>query len=128
MDCNGLCTDDTRISIKVVCPGSYKNLPQKILIDNTKFKDICQKQQQNVKIAYNNDPLWFVVDNHGNMVEYPLFPVTGWLDKIPWDFEILKPFFEIYNITPTWVDCNFTWGLFDEETGHWTGAVGKVNS
>ena len=60
------------------------------------------------------------------MIEYPVYPVTGEYDKIPWDYEILSSFFENYHITPTWINCYYTWGVFDEETGHWTGAVGKV--
>ena len=56
-----------------------------------------------------------------------MYPVTGVSSHIPRDYEILLKFFENYNITPKWIDCNFTWGLFDEDTGHWTGAVGKVN-
>ena len=42
------------------------------------------------------------------------------------DYEILKSFFQNNYINPTWIDCNYTWGWFDNETGHWTGAVGKV--
>ena len=44
----------------------------------------------------------------------------------PYDWEIIKPFLDHYTLTPTWIDCNRIWGVFDEETGTWTGAVGKV--
>ena len=27
---------------------------------------------------------------------------------------------------PNWINCNYTWGWFDDETGQWTGAVGQV--
>ena len=68
------------------------------------------------------------------MVQYPVDPVAGVRSYnpatvrsyIPYDYEILSSFFENYHIIVTWIDCNFNFGLFDEETGHWTGAVGKV--
>ena len=60
------------------------------------------------------------------MVEFPVRPVKGWYSYIPWDWEIIKAFLDHYNLTPTWIDCNFIWGVFDEETGTWNGAVGKV--
>ena len=47
------------------------------------------------------------------------------LSRIPYDFEILEVFFENKNIN--WINCNYTWGWYDDETGRWTGAVGKVN-
>ena len=31
------------------------------------------------------------------------------------------------NIVINWINCNYTWGIFDYETGKWTGAVGQVN-
>ena len=46
------------------------------------------------------------------------------LSRIPYDFEILEVFFENKNIN--WINCNYQWGWYDEETGRWTGAVGKV--
>ena len=36
-------------------------------------------------------------------------------------------FFINNNIIINCIDCNFTWGWFDDETGKWNGAVGKVN-
>ena len=43
---------------------------------------------------------------------------------IPYDFEILEIFFE--NKIINWINCNYNWGWYDDETGRWTGAVGKV--
>ena len=44
--------------------------------------------------------------------------------NIPYDFEILEVFFE--NKIINWINCNYTWGWYDDETEKWTGAVGKV--
>ena len=125
LECSGKCQDDTN-NFKVVCPGSYNNLPHKIMQNNIKYKDICQEPSHNATIAYNYEPEYFEVDSDGDLVERPVEPITGEYDQIAFDYEILNPFFENYHITPTWIDCNYTWGWFDEETGHWTGAVGKV--
>ena len=46
---------------------------------------------------------------------------------IIWDYEILEIFFENNKIVPKWINCNYTWGTYDYETGKWTGAVGQVN-
>ena len=46
--------------------------------------------------------------------------------NIPYDFEILEVFFKSYVIEINWIDCNYTWGWYDDETDRWTGAVGKV--
>ena len=88
------------------------------------YKDMCVGPKNFARIAYNND-VWFDIW-YGEMWLYPVYPVVGEYPQVVYDWEILKPFFEEYHITPTWINCNYTWGIFDEETGHWTGAVGKV--
>ena len=40
--------------------------------------------------------------------------------------EKLGNFFKNYDIIPSWINCNYTWGYYDEDLGKWTGAVGKV--
>ena len=49
-----------------------------------------------------------------------------WRSQIPREWEIIKSFLEQYSLSPTWIDCKKVWGDLDEETGTWTGAVGKV--
>ena len=53
--------------------------------------------------------------------------MAGW-SNIPFDWEIIQPFLDHYSLTATWIDCNYTWGRLDEETGTWTGALGKVRN
>ena len=48
------------------------------------------------------------------------------VSRIPYDFEILEIFFKTNNIIVNWLDCNYTRGWYDDKTGRWTGAVGKV--
>ena len=93
------------------------------------YYDVC-KVADSVTIAYNNEPSGnFEVDPETHtMVEYTVMPVKGWYSDIPWDWEIIKLFLDHYSLSPTWIDCNYTWGWLDEETGSWTGAVGKVRN
>ena len=95
--------------------------------DNLQYKDLC-KEEHHVRIAYNNEVDWFEIDNITNsMVEYPHWKImVGDYGQLSDEYEILKTFFSKFNIKPTWINCNYTWGLFDDETGHWTGAVGQV--
>ena len=96
--------------------------------DDFQYKDLCIKEEHHVRIAYNNEGGWFEIDNITNtMVEYPHWMImVGDYGMLSDDYEILKSFFSKFNIKPTWINCNFTWGVFDDETGHWTGAVGQV--
>ena len=45
---------------------------------------------------------------------------------VSFDWEILQIFFDNNNIEPTWINCYFVWGWFNEDEGKWTGASGKV--
>ena len=82
-----------------------------------------------INVAYNYDSDFFEIVNN-SMVEYPPFiqsiNVKGLFSYILYDFEILEIFFKSYVIAVNWIDCNYTWGWYDDETGRWTGAVGKV--
>ena len=81
------------------------------------------KDSLSINIAYNNDFGWFEIVNN-SMVEYQANIIEGEYSFIPYDFEILEKFFKNKNIK--WINCNHTWGWYDDETGRWTGAVGKV--
>ena len=49
--------------------------------------------------------------------------------KVPsYDWEIINSFLNSSNAAPSWVNCNLTWGRFDENTTAWTGAVGQVRN
>ena len=98
--------------------------------DDLQYKDLC-KEEHHVRIAYNNESPFFVFDNITNtMVEFPKFDkYEGFISDYgqhSHEWEILKRFFSKFNIKPSWINCNYTWGWFDEEAGHWTGALGQV--
>ena len=92
------------------------------------FYDVC-KVADSVTIAHNNVVGKFEVDHEQQIiVEYPAIPVDGWYSSIPHHWEIIKTFLDRYSLTPTWVDNQGITGVLDEETGSWTGAVGKVGN
>ena len=97
---------------------------------NVRYQNLCVERFA-VNVAYNHERKYFEVENnsmvdlrekygysHGDRTFY---------NYIPDDDEILSMFFINNNIIINCIDCNFTWGWFDDETGKWTGAVGKVN-
>ena len=82
------------------------------------------KASISINVAYNNEPDIFEIVNN-SMVDYGHYG-HGDYSNIPYNFEILEIFFKSYVIAINWIDCNYTWGWYDVETGRWTGAVGKV--
>ena len=95
--------------------------------NNVRYQDLCIERFA-VNVAYNHDYTWFEVENN-SLVD--LREKYGYLhgDKVghySYDTEILSKFIYNHNIIINWIDCNFTWGWFDYETGKWTGAVGQV--
>ena len=97
--------------------------------DDLQYKDLC-KEEYEVRIAYNNEYTNFEIDNITNsMVEYPYWismVEASDYGQLSHEFELLTSFFSKFNIKPTQINCNYTWGWFDNATGRWTGAVGQV--
>ena len=60
------------------------------------------------------------------VVETNPVPIIGWDSYIPYNFEIIGEFLRQHNIIPNWIDSNSTFGWIDEESGKWTGEIGKV--
>ena len=86
------------------------------------------------RIAHNNEYDFFEIDEENGgaygMVEYPIYVAYGfgfsWGSNIAWEWEQLGTFLDQYKVVPTWIDCNYTWGWLEEETGLWTGLIGAV--
>ena len=127
----------------VMCPGQNERYHKLMIFHdgtvnrNLKYKDVCpvaelesEPEYHNINIAYNdNQGTFHIYNDTMTMNEYPV----SWAlenskdyNYIPYDWEILKLFFNHFNIIPSWINCNKTWGWIDEDTGKWTGAVGKV--
>ena len=123
--------EDSGTLFKVYCPGQYQNYPHKLTIYNNKgsvsskvrYQDICtDKFVANIAHVWSED----VINN--SLVEYPLSIIEGEHSYIPNHYEIIGSFLFNYNIIVNkWIDCNYTPGTFDYETGKGTGALGQVN-
>ena len=101
-------------------------LKNAIVNRNLGFDDVCK--EKHVFVAYNNELPTFGVSNiTGEMVETPVTPQISYL-TMAWEWEIQEKFFETNNIKPVWLNCNFTWGWYDNVTESWTGATGMVAS
>ena len=117
------------VQFVMTCPGmSHSSTFTLHMRDNGKvgdgkvWGDLCRERR--VNIAYNNDEDSFLLDdNTGEM----LVTATERLSFDPmYEREKLGSFFKNYEIIPSWINCNYTWGSYDEDLGKWTGAVGKV--
>ena len=128
---------ESRTLFKVYCPEQYNHFPMKLMMhnngsvsNNVRYQDLCVERFA-VNVAYNHDSELFEVENN-TMVDmrekygYTHGQLVGVTSFIAKDDEILSKFFSQYNLIINWINCNYTWGLFDYETGKWTGAVGKV--
>ena len=116
----------------LVCPGNAMSVSHEGLLllkratvnRNLSFGEVCN--EKHVDVAYNNDPPWFEVSNiTGAMVRYPVRPYVRY-HPIAHEWEIQETFFKSYNITPHWINCNYTWGTLNYTTGQWSGAVGLI--
>ena len=79
-------------------------------------------------MGFNNDHRVMKVENSVLMTipEQTFLFEQGQDTMMSEDWEVLSKFLAIYNIEPNWLDCNMTWGWYDEELGGWTGCMGKV--
>ena len=99
------------------------------------FKEICNGEKKKVNLGFNLDLDFMKVENN------KLMPVPqscgmsegdddscihGDASKMSQDWEVLSKFLSTHNLEPNWLDCNMTWGWYDEDLGEWTGCMGKV--
>ena len=117
----------------MVCPGYAMSVTHEglLLLKNTTvnrnlgFDDVCR--EKHVLVAYNNEPTVFEVSNiTGEMVKYPVAPYVSYHYSVAWEWEIQAAFFKYNNIEPNWINCNYSWGWFDNVTNQWSGAVGLI--
>ena len=91
------------------------------------YKEICSGEPKKVNLGFNNDYNILKVENNTLMPYPPLGTyLYGEMAALSYSWEVLLKFFSIHSIEPNWLNCDFTWGWFDEEQGGWTGCMGKV--
>ena len=116
----------------LVCPGNAMSVSyERLLLQksatvnlNVGFGEVCK--EKHVYVAYNNEPDVFEVSNiTGEMVRWPVLPILGYY-PIAWEWEMQAIFFKYNNITPHWINANYTWGTLNYTTSQWSGAVGLI--
>ena len=83
------------------------------------YKEICSGEPKKVNLGYNNEPAILEVKNN-TLVHIPRKPknyMYGVYSSLPYDWEVLSKFFSIHNIEPNWLDCNDTYGWYDDDLG-----------
>ena len=95
---------------------------------NKTFAELCSRPKIHVNIAYNNEKTLFELNETSQeIIKKPFWIIRYSRVQQVWDYEIMIPFLKIYNIVPHWINCNRTWGVKNQTTGRWTGAVGQVD-
>ena len=92
------------------------------------YKEICSGEKKKVNLGYWGDWGFFQVENN-SLVHIPRkleYNIYAKYNQMPYTWEVLSKFFLIYNIEANWLDCNFTYGHYDEDLGEWTGCMGQV--
>ena len=92
------------------------------------YQEICSGEKTKVNLGYNHWEEIFEVENN-TLVHTPrdlADNIHGLHSSLLYEWEVLSKFFAIYNIEPNWLDCNYTYGWYDDELGGWTGCMGKV--
>ena len=92
------------------------------------YKEICSGEPKKVNLGYFRNADHFKVEDN-SLVHIPRNPednIYGRYSSLSYNWEVLSKFFSMYNIEPNWLDCNYTYGWYDDELGEWTGCMGKV--
>ena len=89
------------------------------------YKEMCSGEKKKVNLGYNDD---YYVKNNSLKLEtrVPVKYIHGVYSTMTLNWEVLYKFFVIHNIEPNWLNCNYTYGHYDDDLGGWTGCVGKV--
>ena len=90
------------------------------------YKEICGGEKIRVYLGYNNDREILKVEDNKLLQDPPNREIKGVDNLISRNWEVFYNFFSVYNIEPIWLNCNYSWGWYDEEQGAWTGCMGKV--
>ena len=114
---------------KFQCSGNSSHFHTMLLTKDGKVNrgidEVCTDKF--VRVAFNQEFDSFEVNTETNaLIEYPMKVRSSFHGKHAWPWEILSSFFANNKLTPTFKDCNQTWGSLDEDTGLWNGAVAMV--
>ena len=92
------------------------------------YKEICSGEPKKVNLGFWGNWDGMKVENNTLCQEtrLPDEYINGIYVSMSLDWEVLSKFISKYNIDQNWLDCNETYGVYDEDLGGWTGCMGKV--
>ena len=124
---------------KMKCEVNSETTHEVLISKETSYKsynEICRGEPKEVNLGYNYEYMAgtrvLKVENNTLMHEpsktnlNTLHVKYGARSFFSENWEVLSKFISIHNIEPNWLDCNSTWGWYDEDLGGWTGCMGKV--
>ena len=115
---------------KMRCQVTSKTTHEVLISKEISYKsynEICIWEPKKVNLGFNTKAYFQVKNN--SLVHIPRSldnSIHGKHSNIIFDWELLSKFFSIHNIEPNWLDCEDSFGHYDDELGGWTGCVGKV--
>ena len=95
LECGGVCRASMGIIFKLLCPGDVPAKAHKLILNATTavgYEEYCH-EEHNIEVLYD---LWQfdydgfpLLDNVTNeLIEYPVEPIWGVYDHIPYQWEI----------------------------------------
>ena len=92
------------------------------------YKEICSGEKKKVNLGYYGNWNSFKVENNVmvHISRKGADNIHGTYSIFSQEWEVLGKFFSLHNIEPEWLNCNGSYGFYDEELGGFTGCVGKV--
>ena len=117
---------------KFVCPGNaMSTLHDRLLLlknatvkSNLGVEEVCHEKYVNIAFNNRNNDM-LVSTKSGEMIRQSLnIELRG--GNVAQEWEMQDMFFNNNNIKPRWSNCNSTWGILNETTGKWSGAVGVI--
>ena len=89
------------------------------------YKEICRGERKKVNLGYAVS--WLIKNKKLKRYTKSLsFYIYATYSYMTYYFEFLEKFFSIHNIEPNWLDCERSYGHYDDNLGGWTGCMGKV--
>ena len=96
LECQGVCRANMGIIFKLLCPGDVPSKAHKLILNSTTsvlYEHMCI-EKHHADVVYDlwkhDYEGWPLLDNNTNeLIEYPVEPIWGDYDQMPWNWEIM---------------------------------------
>ena len=100
--------------ITVTCHGLVRRaVLTNLSLSLGQVEDMCSMRNKEIRIAHNNVPPMFAVNNNE-------------VDSDTLEGAVLDTFLEKYSLRPTFINAKQVWGIKNETSGLWDGVIGLV--